>query len=556
MVLIPRILGSVLAAGLLSAAVAAQLPRHHETLGTAAGDEFGHGLAGIGDVDGDGIPDFAVGGRYADFSFVDAGRVSVFSGATGAFLYAVDGDGAGDTLGFVVSGLGDVDLDGVPDWAAGAPRADAPGKLNCGAVKVVSGATGAVLYTLHGAVAGDEFGTGVSGVDDLDLDGVPDLLVGAPFADGLTTLTGEVRAFSGATGAFLFVLPGVDFGSGFGYDVTGLGDLNADGYPEIGVGIPVASPGGLTSAGEVRIYSGIDATLFRTHAGSAAGDQLGRSVADAGDLDGDGTRDLVTGAMRADPNGDSSGLVRTYSGATGALMIEVKGDADSDQLGWSVDAAGDVNGDGQLDFVAGARFSDVGGFDSGYVRVYSGDDGAILLNYEGMQGDNLGWAVSRLGDVNDDGFDDVLVGARYSATAAYNSGAALVIAATGARPYGDDPLGTQTLALEWDHGIAGQMTQGGVYISGALPYTAGVAVLSDSPWQSQTAGIELLVDITPGHFISGNFGFDASGLFLIPVNLAQPTLAGLVFHLQAFAADGTAPFGIVSSNALELLFID
>jgi FG-GAP repeat protein len=533
----------------------AQLPKHHEVLGGGAGDEFGHGASGIGDVNGDGRPDFAVGGRFADFAGVDSGRVDVFSGKNGALLYSVDGDLPGDTLGFVVADLGDIDLDGVPDWAAGAPRADVGGLINNGSVKVISGGTGALIHLLAGAASGDEFGSGVAGVGDINNDGYPDVIVGAIFADGLTSFSGEARVFSGADGSLLHVIPGLEFGSGFGFNVAGLDDLNADGVPDIGIGVPVASPGGVTGAGEIRIYSGFDGTLIRTHAGPNAGDQFGRSIANAGDLDGDGTDDIVVGAMKADPGGDSSGLIRAISGISGATLFTRGGDAISDQLGWSVDAAGDVNGDGQLDVVAGARFADAAFGDEGYLRVFSGSDGSTLATYFGAAaGDNLGWSVSGIGDVNGDGLDDVLGGARYSDIAGLDAGSGMVFAVGGARAYGDDPLGSQLIDLEWGAGISGQPSQGGAIISGANPFANGIAALSEFPNQFITSGIELLIDITPGNFISGNFGYNAAGDFFIPINLRQPVLAGETYYLQAFAADVSQSFGISSSNGLELLF--
>lgn len=138
--------------------------------------------------------------------------------------------------------------------------------------------------------------------------------------------------------------------------------------------------------------------------GEAAGDQFGWIARVLGDVDGDGVNDFVTAAPTKDIHGENAGRIYAYSGATGALLWSVDG-APGDQLGTGLDAAGDVNGDGVADVVAGAP--DV---DTAY--VYSGRDGRLLMTLRGeVKGDRFGEHVAAAGDVDGDGYADILVGA-------------------------------------------------------------------------------------------------------------------------------------------------
>ena len=142
------------------------------------GREFGLALAGVGDVDGDGVPDLAVGAP-------EQGRVFLFSGATGQRLRTLNNPTpqAGARFGRALAGVGDVDGDGVPDLTVGAPGQDVEGRDTQGQVFLFSGATGQQLRTLNNPTpqAGARFGRELAGVGDVDGDGVSDLAVGAPF---------------------------------------------------------------------------------------------------------------------------------------------------------------------------------------------------------------------------------------------------------------------------------------------------------------------------------------------------------------------------------------
>ncbi|MDA0668050.1 MAG: hypothetical protein O3A50_09780, partial [Planctomycetota bacterium] len=158
-----------------------------------------------------------------------------------------------------------------------------------------------------------------------------------------------------------------------GFSVSGAGDVDGDGFDDLIVGALWADPGGLTEAGSAFVYSGATGSLIWQFDGQASADQLGRSVSGAGDVDGDGFDDVIVGAHGADPGGLSdAGSAFVYSGATGSLIWQFDGQASSDILGISVSGAGDVDGDGFDDVIVGAPSADPGGVSSaGSAYVYS-----------------------------------------------------------------------------------------------------------------------------------------------------------------------------------------
>src|SRR5215510_13005486 len=150
--------------------------------------------------------------------------------------------------------------------------------------------------------------------------------------------------------------------------------------------------------------------LMRLH--GTPGDQLGVAVAGAGDVNGDGFADVIAGATDGVGNGDEPGTAIVYSGLDGAVLYRFVGDFDGDAFGTAVAGAGDVDRDGFDDVIVGARYDDHTAIFSGAVKVYSGKTGAVLHAFYGDgEGDRLGYSVAGAGDVNGDGFADIVAGA-------------------------------------------------------------------------------------------------------------------------------------------------
>ncbi|MCB1493525.1 MAG: VCBS repeat-containing protein, partial [Rhodobiaceae bacterium] len=226
-------------------------------------------LAVVGDVNGDGIEEVAVSAPRAFLSSAIAGGYALLvDGATGAVLQDHRGTAPFDTLGASIAGVGDVDGDGVVDWAAGLDRS-----FNPGSVQIYSGASGSVIRTING---GDNFGQAIAGGFDFNGDSVPDIAVVAQRA---------VSVRSGADGTSLF---SVSTPSTFAPAIANAGDVDSDGRNDLIVGDPGFDGAGGRDTGAVSIYSGDGGALLFRIEGSAADESFGLEVGGIGDVDGDG----------------------------------------------------------------------------------------------------------------------------------------------------------------------------------------------------------------------------------------------------------------------------
>ncbi len=383
--------------------------------GSSFGDRVGGSVGLYGDVNGDSHADFIVGAPDADpGGLTDAGSAYVYSGLDGSLLYQKNGFGASDRVGGSVGIQGDVNADGKSDFIIGAPFADPNDSLDAGVVFVYSGIDGSLLYQKNGVSAGDRVGGSVGIMGDANIDGFADFIVGAPLTHQSENTVGFAYVYSGANGALLYRKSGSGGGDHFGTSVANAGDVNGDGKADFIVGANSASPSGLTDAGSAYIYSGADGTLLYRKDGTDSLDWLGYSVAGAGDVNGDGYSDFIIGAQWADPGGLSgAGSAFVYSGADGTLLYKKDGANSLDWLGRSVAGAGDVNGDGRADFIISAELADPGGLtNAGSIFVYSGADGTLLFQKNGATaGGQLGRSVAGAGDVNGDGKADFIIGA-------------------------------------------------------------------------------------------------------------------------------------------------
>ncbi len=377
--------------------------------GFAAGDSLGYAVSAAGDVDADGIGDLILGAPQASSNGLASGSIQVVSVATGNRILRIDGQSPTDLLGFSVASAGDVDGDGIPDLIAGAVLADPGGLEDAGSAFVYSGATGSLLFRFDGQSVHERLGVSVSGIGDLDGDGVPDLLVGARRADpsGLVD-AGSVLVFSGATGNKILVIHGGVAGGMLGSFVAAAGDLDGDGVGDILAGAPRTDPGPQGNYGSAFVFSGATGNRILRFDGQNPGDQLGFSGAGVGDLDADGVPDLIVGAMRADPFARTdAGSVFVFSGAGGLPLYRFHGEGAGDLLGFSVARTGDLDGDGLADFVTGAVGSDPGG------RTDAGS--ALVLSFNPIlraSAETLSIAAGGPIDYKLD-FPDVDAGARY-----------------------------------------------------------------------------------------------------------------------------------------------
>ena len=276
-----------------------------------------------------------------------------------------------------------------------------------------------------GVFPGGYFGNDVSPAGDVDGDGIDDFMVGAPLEPGLSVAAGgRVHLYSGATRVEIHLaapLAGWNTDDEFGKSIDVIGDFDNDGVRDLLIGAPQLSVPGAT--GYVQIRSGATGAILlmpTPPAGVAAGTGFGHTVANVGDLDQDGFEDFAVAAPFAGSgNYFNAGIVQVYSGQTGLAYPfgKFSGTGSNYYLGWGLDAAGDVDADGLPDLVMGA-FGAGNGTGVAYVVsgswIQSGFGAATLLTRWGMNNtDGFGSCVAGVGDVNQDGFDDVLIGTLY-----------------------------------------------------------------------------------------------------------------------------------------------
>lgn len=347
-----------------------------------------------GDMSGDGIADFVVGAPGRED---EAGRVHLYIGAEGATKHALflslSGYERGDRFGAAIAGGLDLDGDGAPELAVGAPEAgDGRGSVYVFA-RTKTGTSGAPTLVLRGE-AGDHLGAALANAFDLDGDGYGDVAIGAPGADGgrgrVDIYFGSVTGIGARKTSRSGTLPNEAFGSA----LAGRSNALGTGISSVVVGCPRADDG----AGRVDVFSGLPGGVATTPTRSFSGtprSAFGYSLASGGDIDGDGLEDFVVGAPLA-ANGE--GQVVVYFGAAEGVSrgsVTVAGSASKEHFGLAVGLPGDLDGDGLADLVVGAPDAFFG---TGRVYTFSGVRGSLVsapVVLDGIRaGERFGTAVN------------------------------------------------------------------------------------------------------------------------------------------------------------------
>lgn len=385
-----------------------------EWRGEAANDQFGWIARNTGDMDGDKINDVATSAPTSNAGGTNSGKVYAYSTRTGKLLWSRTGS-AGDQLGLGIEAAGDVNRDGVPDVLAGAPFA--------GKAYVFSGKDGSTLLTFTGENKDDAFGQHVADLGDVNHDGYDDVIVGAPNNDAAGNDAGRAYVYSGRDGSILLTLTGQAAGDNFGS--TSAGATNK-GTSWIVVGAGAAGP---QHTGRTYVYRGLTLTpAFVIEADSTGAGQGAMFVAVPGDLDGDGTTDIYSSDWANSALGRSTGRIYVYSGKTGKPLLILTGEQAGEGFGTSPSDAGDVNGDGHADLAVGAWQFAGAAPSGGKIYVYSGKDGTLLRTITGrVPGETLGFDSTGMGDVNGDGVPDLLVTSAWSAISGTHSGRMFIV---------------------------------------------------------------------------------------------------------------------------------
>jgi len=457
---------------------------------------FGWFVSGAGDVNGDGYADVIVGSYYYDNGEDNEGAAFVFLGSASGLqgnaprdtgVWMAESNQGGAYLGGSVSGAGDVNGDGYADVIVGAPRYS-NGQDNEGAAFVFLGSeyglqgnapgdTGVWMAESNqgGAQGGAEFGWCVSGAGDVNGDGYADVIVGASWYNNGEPIEGAAFVFLGSasglqgnaprdTGVWMAESNQAD--ASFGRSVSGAGDVNGDGYADIIVGAQYYD-NGESYEGAAFVFLGSASGLQGNAPGDTgvwmaesneAGALFGWAVSGAGDVNGDGYADVIVGADEYDNGDNTEGAAFVFLGSASGLQGNAPGDTDvwmaeSNQagalFGWAVSGAGDVNGDGYADVIVSAYWYDNSDNTEGAAFVFLGSASGLQGNAPGdtnvwmaesnQGGAYFGWPVSGAGDVNGDGYADVIVGAQYYDNGEEEEGAAFVFLGSASGLQGNAP---------------------------------------------------------------------------------------------------------------------
>jgi hypothetical protein len=358
--------------------------------GNQTGSGFGFSVASAGDVNGDGHDDVIIGAPYHDNGSVDEGRAYLYLGnAIGlesAPDWAVEADQESAWLGWRVRPAGDVNGDGYDDVIVVAYQYD-DGQTNEGKVFVYSGSESGLSASPAWEFATDQAearmaGAGTAG--DVNNDGYDDVVVGSHAYDNGEPNEGRVWVFHGSRRG-LAEEPSLILESDmpyayFGYSAYTAGDVNADGFDDVVIGAFGYSNGVETAEGAAFVYTGSSGGLASSAAWSFESNQadawFGLSAQTAGDLNSDGYDDVVISSERCDLTRSDQGGAWVFLGSASGLSADVDWSASGSQpdevFGWRSAGAGDVNGDGFDDVIVGARRYDNGEVDEGRALVYHG----------------------------------------------------------------------------------------------------------------------------------------------------------------------------------------
>lgn len=359
--------------------------------------------------------------------------------------FTFTGTTTSDFLGWTVAPAGDVNNDGYDDIFISNRLSDVAA-LNAGQAYVFSGHTGDTLFVFTGEAEKDNFGAAVSTAGDINGDGHIDLLVGAYRNDGIDVDAGRAYLFLGSAGSYPrhvdaadadLIVDGEAAGDNFGWIVRELGDdWDSDGFQDFVVGAPGFYN---TSTGKVHVVSGQTGSYLATYIGEAFNDFAGYAAAPAGDVNNDGIADVIIGAEGNDAPVINGGRAYVFYGTTGPFPISssvaaadqiYEGEMDGAVFGCSVDGAGDFDNDGYDDLVVGAYQDGGNGYFSGKAYVFSGQTTALLYSISGFDdNDRLGRCVAGIGDIDNDSYDDIAVGVIRDEVGTDEVGKAYVISA-------------------------------------------------------------------------------------------------------------------------------
>lgn len=412
---------------------------------------------GSRDLNGDGFDDLAVGSYYEAPAWMDPGRVHVYFGRPGTTVdMTIDGLLLGvapaDQFGTATAIAGDLNADGFADLVVGAPTAG--GEIPAhGRAYVYFGGAGTTFdltpdAILSGEAGNDRFGFAVAAAGDFNGDGYDDVIIGAPGSIVDEPRAGRAYLYMGGEGVTMDPTPDAIF-NGFvdgtlGHAVAAAGDIDGDGLDDVLIGAPAYENEQFIGTGRVQLYLGnvgptLDAAADAMISTGDRGDGLGRSVASAGDVNGDGADDVIVSTRHRFRASLYLGEAdRPFDTTADSSFV----DAGPQQFfGVNVGTAGDVNGDGFDELMIGSfrRGSGIGG----QIHLYLGGNEGLFDSVADAQWraesseDRFSISAAGVGDLNGDGLDDLVIGAAFNELSGIGTGRFYYVhgaAAAGALP--------------------------------------------------------------------------------------------------------------------------
>lgn len=530
-----------------AAAATAALPAQRlvrEWFGPAPGSEYGVALAS---APGGAASLLVIGapGRDAP-GLLDCGAGFLVDPAANTLLGAANGHLIGARMGTRVASPGDLDGNGTADLVLAGPLFS----NQSGLVALYSN-TGGLLWSAFGA-SGRRFGSALCRVDDLDGDGFADLAIGSP---GNTTGAsfGLCATYRSLTAQLQFQVQGGNL-TDVAAALVALGDVDGDGHTDVACGEPGYS-GGAPGSGRIRLLrsnqSGSAAEIW-SNGSFATNARAGRSLGNAGDLDGDGVDDLLVPV--------ESGVVRLLSGATGTLLASiVDGDVNST---CPVAGVGDQTDDGVPEFAVGKPAY---GSQTGRVTVYDGATRTVLYNLNGQAGSLFGHSIAALGDVDGDLRRDFAVGAPRHRVSGQQIGRVAVFGkqvqpqalefgtscSSSAGPLHLVPVGTPRPGQSF-----------GVRVTNLPPQSSGAWIFGESNTNSNLGPLPL--DLGPLLGATGCSLYTSDDVVFLFANGTDsylsamltppsvPSLAGARLYCQAALLGNAYPGGGITSNGVVL----
>ncbi|HNA56702.1 MAG TPA: FG-GAP-like repeat-containing protein, partial [Chitinophagales bacterium] len=426
--------------------------------GNMLSSQYGNDIDNAGDVNGDGYDDLIVGSIFYSNGQSSEGAAYIYLGSASGISTTpqiiLESNQNSANFGKAVAGAGDINNDGYDDIVIGAYNYD-NGQTNEGRAYIYMGSASGIsatpALTLEVNQAQCNFGSSVAAAGDVNNDGFADVIIGAYNYDNGQTNEGRAYVYHGsATGLNATPVSIMESNSAqayFGWSVGGDMDVNGDGFDDVIVGAYNQS-NGQANEGLAYVFHGSASGIITTPAATREMNQVnaffGESVSNAGDVNNDGYDDVIIGAYLFDNGMSTEGAAFIYHGSptgiSAAPITQLEANIMFAYFGYSVDAAGDINGDGFDDVIVGAYIFEYDQQDEGRAFVFPGSvtgvsDVPDAVMERNEINANFGYAVCGGGDFNNDGFSDVAVSAPKKDFAVTDAGGVFVYHGSNCTPH-------------------------------------------------------------------------------------------------------------------------